>query len=114
MIRLLGQAALVLVLALAACTPSAPTAAPAPGATSAPAEQRDDRQTLNVAARSITANMTPAAAGGHWIKWQLYDTITKVGPKFAIEPQVATKWELSADGLTWRFTIRPDLTFSNG
>lgn len=108
----LRHAALLVTVALIACTPAAPTAAPA--APAAPVEQRDERQVLNVAVGSITANMTPAAAGGHWIRWHLYDTLTKFGPKFAVEPQVATRWDLSADGLNWRWTIRSDMTFSNG
>jgi peptide/nickel transport system substrate-binding protein len=108
MARVPRTLALLSFLALVACAPTAPSS-PAP-----PAEQRDTRQVLNVAVGSITANLTPAAAGGHWIRWQLYDTLTRFGPRFSIEPQVATRWELAPDGVSWRFTIRSDLTFSNG
>ncbi|TYB82149.1 ABC transporter substrate-binding protein [Maritimibacter fusiformis] len=32
----------------------------------------------------------------------------------SIEPQVAESWEASADAATWRFKIRPGVTFHNG
>jgi peptide/nickel transport system substrate-binding protein len=44
----------------------------------------------------------------------MYDTPTTLGRDFAVQPAVATKWDLSADGQTWTLTIRPDLVFHNG
>lgn len=44
----------------------------------------------------------------------LYDRLTQItaGPK--IEPMLATKWEFSADGKAATFTLRDDVTFSDG
>jgi peptide/nickel transport system substrate-binding protein len=50
-----------------------------------------------------------------FISVNMYDTLlrtTKDG--LGIEPGLATKWEPSADGLTWTFTIRDGLKFSDG
>lgn len=46
--------------------------------------------------------------------WPMYDNLTRFGTNYAVEPSLATKWDVSADGLTWTFTIRNDVKFSNG
>jgi peptide/nickel transport system substrate-binding protein len=127
---------------LAACggsstTTDTPKAAGGPtsaaAATSAPA----------ASGSAITSAATvPAAAGGKgktlkmgrslepitpFVPWQInnnpasfisvniYDGLvrpTKDGQ--GVEPALATKWETSADGLTWTFTIRDGIKFSDG
>jgi peptide/nickel transport system substrate-binding protein len=50
-----------------------------------------------------------------FISVNMYDTLlrtTKDG--LGVEPGLATKWEPSADSLTWTFTLRDNLKFSDG
>ena len=45
---------------------------------------------------------------------QLYETLTAVGPSLAIRPALAESWVVSDQGRRVTFTLRPDLTFSDG
>jgi len=50
-----------------------------------------------------------------FISVNVYDTLlrtTKDGT--SVEPGLATKWESSADGLTWTFTLKDGVKFSDG
>ncbi len=43
----------------------------------------------------------------------IFDGLTRVNMSGAVEPWLATHWE-ALDDLTWRFTLRDDVVFSNG
>lgn len=45
---------------------------------------------------------------------QLYAGLTRLDETGEPYPSLASGWEISADGLTYAFTIRPDLEFSDG
>lgn len=45
---------------------------------------------------------------------QLYETLTAVDPSLKIQPALAERWTVTDDGRTVTFTLRPDLTFSDG
>lgn len=44
----------------------------------------------------------------------MYDTLVKLGPKGDFQPALATKWQMSKDGLTHTFTLRTGARFANG
>lgn len=94
---------------------AAPTAAPAP--TTAAAAQPIDGGTVTT---PIGADPTfnpwhPSAfAESVFIYRVLFDGLTKPGKDLAPAPDLATKWEASADGLTWTFTLRNDVKWSDG
>ncbi len=45
---------------------------------------------------------------------QLYETLTAVDTSLEIRPALAESWQLDEDGTRVTFTLRPDLTFSDG
>ncbi len=138
------SAALGGALLLAACGPAAPTPPPAattapakPAATTAPAAPA---ATTAPQAAPTTAPAPAAKTGapvvlrmarnqepGVFVPWliddntalftlaNVYDGLLRVTKDGAgVEPALATKWETSADGLTWTFTLRPGVKFSDG
>jgi peptide/nickel transport system substrate-binding protein len=44
----------------------------------------------------------------------VYDTLVQPGPDLQMEPALAESWDISADNLTWTFTLRDGVTFHNG
>ena len=44
----------------------------------------------------------------------IYDTLFARDGKLEVQPQMAETWSVSQDGLTYRFTMRPVLTFHDG
>jgi peptide/nickel transport system substrate-binding protein len=111
---------------------AAPTTAAAGAATTAPATSGSAAAPTTAAAAGASKGKAlkmarNAEAQSVFIPWQIddnaclfisvnmYDTLlrtTKDG--LSIEPGLATKWEPSTDGLTWTFTLRDGLKFSDG
>ncbi len=61
--------------------------------------------------------LDPATAfdeAGSYYLCNVYDPLVWPDHDGVIQPWIATDWEASADGLTWTFTIRDDVTFHNG
>ncbi|HTR87014.1 MAG TPA: ABC transporter substrate-binding protein [Reyranella sp.] len=46
--------------------------------------------------------------------YMMYDTLFAVDEHLQVKPQMVDKWETSADGLTWTFTLRDGLEFHDG
>jgi peptide/nickel transport system substrate-binding protein len=46
--------------------------------------------------------------------YMIYDTLFAVDEKLQVKPQMVDKWNTSPDGLTWTFTLRDGLEFSDG
>lgn len=44
----------------------------------------------------------------------IYETVLLKGPDGAAQPYLADSWTISADGLDWRFRLRPGLRFHSG
>ena len=44
----------------------------------------------------------------------VWDVLFAVDEKFEVKPQMVDKWDVSADKLTWTFTLRDGLVWSDG
>ncbi|MGB9847359.1 MAG: ABC transporter substrate-binding protein, partial [Desulfotomaculales bacterium] len=65
------------------------------------AQTLDPSRACDYASARVTAN--------------LYEGLVKFRPgSLEIEPALAKEWEISADGLTWTFHLRPGVTFHDG
>src|SRR5258707_2920324 len=46
--------------------------------------------------------------------YMVWDTLFAMDDKFEVKPQMVDKYDVSADKLTWTFTLRDGLEWSNG
>jgi peptide/nickel transport system substrate-binding protein len=73
--------------------------------------------TLRVAMSGDPNGLDPALAGigySHLIIEQVYSTLLSLDKDDNPQPDLATAYELSPDGLTYTFHLRPNVTFHNG
>ncbi len=117
-----------MVLSLAACgSKPAPAPAPAePAATEAategseaPAEAtaKDDKTTLNIFMSSEPAHLDPAlnsSVDGGCLAVNAFEGLLRYNADGKLEPACAESWEVSEDGMTYTFTLRDGLKWSNG
>ncbi|MFG3532925.1 ABC transporter substrate-binding protein [Streptomyces sp. NPDC047917] len=111
---LLASGAAALALAAGSVVPGVPLG-PAPQQAQA---ADSGKSTLTVAVAQSVDSLSPFLAQrlmSTSISRLMYDFLTNYDPKdnHAI-PGLATKWEPSADKLTWTYTIRPDSKWSDG
>jgi len=101
---------------LSACAPPAP--APADSTGQQPAESASTgEKVLRVALTTYPNSLDmPKAAerNASNASWQLYDSLVFINDEGALEPALATSWEVAEDGVTYTFTLREGVTFHNG
>ncbi len=122
---------MVLVPLLAACSPVAPAPAaqaPAAQAPAAPAPAETAAAPAPAAAAKTVLRMSRQTEPfSPFIPWQIddnpalyisvnvYDSLLRMTPDGqGVEPGLATKWEPAPDGLSWTFTLRDNLKYSDG
>lgn len=119
-LALLMAVVLVLSFGLTACGGDKPatTASTASGSVSASgstvsAEGKQLVCQIGPNPESIDPALNSAVDGGNYILWN-FDCLLNVDESGAIVPGQAEKWERSEDGLTWTFTLRDGLKWSDG
>ena len=106
---------LALSVVLAVLTPVAALAA---SSTPSPAPTSSDATTLTVGITQDVDSLNPFVgilASSYELFQLSYDTLTNYSAKdFSPVPGLATSWKTSPDGLTWTFTIRTGVKWSDG
>jgi peptide/nickel transport system substrate-binding protein len=75
--------------------------------------------TLTIGWNLETKNLAPTDTGVSnsdiWVDVNIYDQLIRVGPDGGtLLPDLATRWDMSKDGLTYTFHLRPNVIFQNG
>ena len=100
--RLIGLCGLAAALSLSLAPPAA--------------AQKD---TLVIGLKDEAASIDPAKAyetTSFALVWEMYDNLVQANKDdfMKIEPELATSWEISADGKTWIFHLREGVRFASG
>ena len=67
------------------------------------------------AATATSAGRAGAVVGFDYLTAALVrEALGTIGPDGRVAPRLAERWEVSADGRTWSFHLRPNLTFHDG
>src|SRR6201987_6047756 len=73
--------------------------------------------TYKIVMHSDLKVLDPIWSGAYIVRnhgYMIYDTLFAMDANFQIKPQMVDKWEASADGLTWTFTLRDGLEWHDG
>lgn len=99
---------------LAACAPAAaPRGAASPSVAAGPKRGG----ILNAADEDNVTSLDPHKTSGfqNLIEFDhFYTSLVRYNARGEIEPDLATKWDMSPDGLTYTFDLRPNVKFHNG
>src|SRR5579859_2527349 len=74
-------------------------------------------QTLKFPILDDFGTLDPAVADAETdqeIQQNIFNGLTKFDNNLNVVPDIAKSWTVSSDGLTYTFTMRQDVTFSNG
>jgi peptide/nickel transport system substrate-binding protein len=74
-------------------------------------------QTFKVVMHSDVKALDPIWSGAYITRnhgYMLWDTLFAMDEHLQVKPQMVDKWEQSADGLVWTFTLRDGLEFHDG
>ena len=73
--------------------------------------------TLQIAADQSPVGLDPQVATAFStfaVTGNIYEGLIEVAPTLALQPSLATRWTRAANGLSYTFTLRPNVVFHNG
>jgi peptide/nickel transport system substrate-binding protein len=59
-------------------------------------------------------SLDPSTSGGFFTRLQVAETLVDADAQGALQPGLSTGWDVSSEGLTWRFQLRPGARFHDG
>jgi peptide/nickel transport system substrate-binding protein len=77
-----------------------------------PADRPSD--VLRVVSGSEIGGLEPTVGGTLFLRLQVVETLLEADDSGRPRPGLAERWEVSPDGLSWRFTLREGVTFHDG
>ena len=83
-------------------------------ADAAPYDQQEYRTACSTTLNSVTFDFQVSVYQRYCLSDGFSDPLTELDKDFKIQPGAAEKWEVSQDGLTWTFHLRPGQQWSDG
>ncbi len=80
----------------------------------APYEEQEMRSACSNTASATTFDFQVSVYTRYCLGDQFSDSLTELDKDFNVVPAAAESWEVSEDGLTWSFHLRPDQVWSDG
>jgi peptide/nickel transport system substrate-binding protein len=78
------------------------------------ARQADSRGPLQIVGPWEVGPLAPASSGHLYTNLQVAETLVNSDDQGRLLPGLAQRWQVSADGLRWRFVLRPTARFHDG
>jgi peptide/nickel transport system substrate-binding protein len=75
------------------------------------ARSRPPQRALKVVGQFELHSLDPSTSGGFFTRLQVAETLVDADLRGVLQPGLASGWEVSPDGLSWRFALRPGATF---
>ena len=81
---------------------------------SSPVASAADNTSLNVSSPWEIASYDPSISGFAFYRLGVMETLVDATVDGVLQPGLATEWQMSDDGLSWRFSMREGVSFHDG
>lgn len=113
---LIGGTAAAALVGFTACAGDTPGTETQPPKISKTASNKNPvyAQSVQITSLATSGSQPQVYPAGYEAAFAVYAGLVRFGPNLQVEPDLATKWEVSGDGLAWTFTLRQGVTFHDG